>query len=137
MKWIIALAGAATLAGCQTAEDYAEREARLQAEIDARQGPEASQVCFTRSINGWRALGDDAVLVRARVDDWYKLDLAGTCDPEMAFNAIALETRPAGSSCVSRGDRISTPDAPVGGQCVITRIHEWDEEAEVPEMAPE
>lgn len=133
MKWIMAVAGAATLAGCQTAEDSAEREARLQAEIAARQGAEVNRVCFTRNINGWRPLGDDAILVRARIDDWYQLNLSGTCDPEWAFNAIVLESRPAGGSCVSRGDHITTPETPISGRCVITSIHEWDEEAEMPE----
>lgn len=132
MKWFFVLAGAAVLAGCQTSENYAEREDALQAEIAARQGAEVNQICFMRNINGWRELGDNALLVREGIDDWYKLDLAGTCDPEWAFNAISIETRPAASSCLTRGDHISTPDASFTGRCVITGIHEWNADAEVP-----
>jgi len=136
MKWMVPIAGAVALAGCQTAGDRTERQERLEAEIAARQGAEVDRICFARSVNGWRSLGRDALLLREGVSDWYKVDLAGTCDPEWAFNAIGLETRPAGSSCLSRGDHISTPDAPIGGRCVITAIHEWDEDTEIPD-APE
>lgn len=134
MKWVLAVMGATALAGCQTAEQYADRENRLQAEIAARQGAEVNQICFTRSIDGWRELGDDALLVREGIDDWYKLDLAGVCAPDWAFNAIAIETR-TGSSCLTRGDHVTIPNSPLDGRCTIMSIHEWDEEAEVPEAA--
>lgn len=133
MKWICAMAGAALLAGCQTSEEYAEAESRLEAEIAAKQGERVDRICFTRSVRGWRELGDDAVLLRRGVNDWYQVNLSGTCQPEWAFNAIAVRTRPAGSSCISRGDRIDTPDAPISGSCLITEIYEWNEDAEVPE----
>lgn len=132
MKWMCAIVGAAVLAGCQTAEEYAAAESRLQSEIAAKQGQRVDRLCFTRSINGWRELGKKAVLIEKGVNDWYKLDLLGTCQPEWAFNAIALKTRPAGSSCLSRGDEIATFDQPIDGDCVITAIYEWDEDAEVP-----
>jgi hypothetical protein len=136
MKWMLPIAGAVALAGCQTAADRAGRQDRLEAEIAARQGAEVDRICFARSVNGWRPLGRDALLLRHSGDRWYKVDLAGTCDPEWAFNAIGIETRPAGSSCLSRGDHISTPDTPTDGRCVIIAIHEWDEDAEIPD-APE
>lgn len=131
MKWIVAIAGVAALAACQTAEEFAAEEERLQAEIAAKQGERVDRICFTQSINGWRELGDDAVLLRKNVNDWYKLDISGTCDPEWAFNAIAIETRPAGAHCVSRGDQIRTFDTAIDGRCFITAIHEWDDDAEV------
>lgn len=138
MRWICATAMVSALGACQTTEEYAAAEAREEArfaeEIAARQGERVDRICFTRSINGWREFGEDAVLLRKGVDDWYKLDLSGVCDPEWAINAIAVKTRPAGSSCVSRGDEIKTFDQPIDGTCFITAIYEWNEDAEIAEM---
>lgn len=104
----------------------------IEAEIAARQGKEVDRICFARQINGWRAIGEHAVLLEKGVNDWYKLDLVGTCRPEWAFNAIAVRTRPAGSLCLSKGDRIETFTTPMVESCAIVAIYEWDEKAEVP-----
>ncbi|MGD2132716.1 MAG: DUF6491 family protein [Maricaulaceae bacterium] len=123
------LAGSLALAGCQSTTTAAEREAQREMEIAARQGEQVDRICFTRNIRGWREFGDDAVLLEAGLNDWYKVDLSGFCQPDQAFDTIAIESR--GGVCLNRGDNISTPDAPLGGRCFIDHIYEWDEEAEV------
>ncbi len=119
------------LAGCAaSAEGDAADGNDIDAEIAARQGEEVDRVCFARSINGWRSLGRRSILIEKGVNDWYKLDLIGTCDPQWAFDAIAIRTRPAGASCLRRGDRIDTPDRSVSGSCAITKIYRWNEAAD-------
>lgn len=119
---------AAALAACQTTEDAREQDQLARAAIAAKQGEQVNRICFASSINSWREFGSDAVLLRKGANDWYKLDLSGACDPEGAFNSIAVITRPAGG-CVSRGDEIGTFDQTIGGACLITEIHEWNEDA--------
>lgn len=111
------------LAACQSYGDKAGND--LQAEIAQNQGPEVSQICFAESINGWRALGDRAVLLEKGANEWYQVNLSGPCEPEWAFNAIAIETR--GSSCLTKGDKIHAGDSLTGNTCWVTDIHEWNE----------
>jgi hypothetical protein len=132
MKLAVAVTVAALgVAACQTEEERAASEAELQQLIAARQGAEVDRICFSQQINGWSPLGRDAVLIRKSVNDWYKLSLSGTCQPEWAFNTIAIRSRPTGSSCLTRGDRLTTDDRTVPGVCFIDAIHEWDEDAPV------
>jgi hypothetical protein len=127
------IAAAAALAACATAEQRAEVDAALEREIAARQGDEVDRICFTSNINGWRPLGRDAVLIRQSVRDWYKLDLVGPCEPEWAFNTIAIRSRPTGSSCLTPGDTLATDDRTMPGTCFIDAIHVWNEDAPVPQ----
>ncbi len=133
MKRFALLSAVALLvASCAvTPEQAAEREAReaaFQAELDAGRGESVSRICFTRSIDSYRALDDDNLLLRSGVNEWHLLELAGSCRPDWAFNAIGVQTRGA-SSCLSRGDAIITEDNGLGGRCLISRIYEWDEDA--------
>ncbi|PQA86178.1 DUF6491 family protein [Hyphococcus luteus] len=123
MKKILMSGAVLSLAACQAYPDKTDDS--LQAEIAQKQGEEVSRICFARTINSWRPLGDDAVLIEQGVNDWYQLSLSGACKPEWAFDAIALKTR--GSSCITKGDKISTPDSITGGPCFITDMHEWNE----------
>lgn len=126
---LVSIAGtAAMLAACQTAAERAVANEALASEIALRQGERVGQICFLNTIDGWRALGRNALLIREG-RDWYKLDLTGSCEPDWAFNAIAVRTRGA-SSCLSRGDRIDTLDTAVPGSCIITSIYEWDDDAQ-------
>ncbi len=117
----VVLAG---LVGCSTSsEQKTAREleqAWLDSEIEARQGAEVGRVCTRRNV-GWRSFGDDALLLEAD-GQWYRLKLAGTCDPERAFATIASR----GSSCVRRGDSVFTSRPRDRERCVITAIYEWD-----------
>ncbi len=119
---------AGLVAGCAAVPSAEEREARLAAEIEARQGEQIDRICFSRSIDSWREFGDDDVLVREGVNDWYRLELSGTCDPGLALTTIGLRTS-GGSSCLHRGDRVVTNTNGFPGRCFITAIYEWDEAA--------
>lgn len=135
MRSVIFAAAAALLgaAACQTEQSQAARaaaDAETQALIAARQGAEVDRLCFTSNINGWNELSRSAILLERGVNDWYKVDLTGTCDPQWAFNAIGIVSRPAGSSCLTRGDRLVTDDQTVPGVCYVDRIYEWDETKE-------
>ena len=59
---------------------------------------------------------------------WHYVELVGSCDPDTAFSAIV--TRSSGAtSCLERGDDVFTGRPRYGGgRCVITAIHEWDDE---------
>jgi hypothetical protein len=127
MRPVILIAAAFGLAACQTAAERETADAETAALIAARQGAEVDRICFTGNINGWNELSRNAILLEEGVNDWYKVDLVGTCEPEWAFNTIAIASRPAGSSCLTRGDRITTDDRNVSGVCYIDRIYEWDE----------
>ena len=128
-----ALLAASLAAACSTTEERQEAAAAVEREIAARQGEEVNRICFARQIDSWRALDRRSILLRNGVRDWYKLDLIGSCEPDWAFNAIAVRSRPAASSCLSPGDQIITDDAAVSGTCSISRIYEWDEDAPIPE----
>ncbi len=129
MKIFLTLAATAVaLAGCQSAGNQTQTRQELAAEIAAKQGPEVSEICFIRNIDGWRELGRKSLLLGRGVNDWFQVELTGTCDPQFAFDAITLESRPA-TSCLGRGDKINTPDSAVSGSCFISRIYEWNEDA--------
>lgn len=106
--------------GCATTD-----RADVDAEVAARQGAEVDRICFTRQIDGWRNLGRNAILVEKGVNEWFKLDLTGPCEPDLAFERIALRTRPPGG-CLSKGDAVATFTTPTYGVCYITRMYSWD-----------
>lgn len=101
-------------------------------ETDPRVGAEVGQVCFARTISGWRHLdGERAVLLRSRSNRWHRAELAGACSAsDLRFAVqVGLETRPAGG-CVSRGDAILVRGGgDIVHRCVITRLNEWNEDA--------
>ncbi len=132
MKKLLLCGAVLTLGACQSYTNTAEDE-RVEAEIAAKQGEQVSRICFAQTIDGWRELSDDAILVEKGVNDWYKLNLAGTCQPEWAFNAIAIETR--GTSCITEGDRIRTDEQPLGGTCFVTSIYKWHDDGRYSEAA--
>lgn len=115
------------LVGCSTSPEqnaaYEKEEAQRQAEIAARQGPAVTRICPGRS-DGWQAFGKDALL-REAGGRWYRVELAGACDPEQVFAGLATRGSP-GSSCVQRGDRVFTARPRDGERCTITAIHEWN-----------
>ncbi len=127
-----ALLGLGALAACVTTREHeaarAEAQALIDAEINARQGETVSRIC-PRSSDGWKPLGDDALLLEAR-GEWYMAELSGTCDPGSAFAGIATRAG-AGSSCLARGDDILTGRPRSGERCVIMALYEWDEDAEL------
>lgn len=102
----------------------------VDAEVAARQRDAVDRVCFTSQINNWRSLDDHAILIEKGVNEWYKLDLTGPCEPDLAFQRIAVHTKPPGG-CLSKGDAVATFTTPTYGVCRITAMHRWDAAAPV------
>lgn len=90
--------------------------------MNGMQGEEVSSICFNRDIQSWHEFDDSAIVVEARNNEYYKLELTGGCDTRNAFMQIAVESR--GGSCLTPGDRI-TFDRDLGLSCSVTRIYRW------------
>ncbi|HDZ08986.1 DUF6491 family protein [Pseudohongiella sp.] len=90
--------------------------------LNGMQGEEENSLCFNRDIRSWHQLDDSAIVVEARNDEYYKLELAGGCNTRNAFMQIAVESR--GSSCLTPGDRV-TFDRDLGLSCSVTQINRW------------
>lgn len=90
--------------------------------VNGMQGEEENSICFSRNIRSWHQLDESAIVVEARNDEYYKLELAGGCNTRNAFMQIAIESR--GSACLTPGDRI-TFDRDLGLSCSVTSIHRW------------
>lgn len=127
-KFLFAATAAALLAGCATPPvDTAD------AMPDPRQGEEVNNICFAQQIRNWRENDNRSVIVEARLNDEYKLELVGTCNPRDAFLNIGLVSR-GGSSCLSTGDKLVTDARYNDGSCSIRRIYKWNKDA-VPAVA--
>jgi hypothetical protein len=103
-----------------------------------RQGDAVKQICFARSINGWRELKGQrhSVILTKGIKDEYKLDLSGVCDVSNSMNNIATRTR--GSSCLTRGDEIIVSNGFSGtDRCLIKKIYRWDSSLLEEDKAPE
>jgi hypothetical protein len=103
---------------------------------DPRLGEEVDRICFGRNINGWREVDGDekAVLLETGVNNWYRVELVGTCrGRDFRFaQTIAIDSRPAGG-CVTRGDAIIVQaNAPFSARCVITKINRWNHDLPAP-----
>ncbi len=85
-------------------------------------GEEVSSICFNHDIQNWHDFDNTSIIVEARYDEHYKLELAGGCNTRNAFMQIVVESR--GSACLTPGDRI-TFDRDLGLSCSVTRIHRW------------
>jgi hypothetical protein len=125
MKHAIAAGAAALLtAACTTPAT----ETAAMAEPDPRQGAEVRQICFTQQIRGWREHDRRSIIVEKGVNQEFKLDLIGTCQPDDAFLTVGLDTRVGSGTCLSTGDRLVT-DVTYDGSCSIRRIYEWNKDA--------
>ena len=131
MKYFVAACASALLAAACTTPPTETAEAKP----DPRQGKEVRQICFNSQIRNWRENDRKSVIVEARVNDEYKLELIGTCQPEDAFLNIGLVTRVGGGSCLSSGDQLVT-DTRYDGSCSIRRIYEWHKDAKTASSAP-
>jgi len=119
-----------------------------QAKPDPRQGAEVDSICFGRNINDFSTIKgvDNAALLRANVNDWYKVDLIGACySSRLRFaQSVAIESHPAGG-CVSNGDYLIFSNSAFGrpsnsadvSRCAISRIYKWDRDAAGDDKADE
>lgn len=108
---------------------------------DPRIGKEVNRICFSSTIDSWKAVKgeDNVVLLRKGVRHWYRVELNGPCrahDFRMALT-IGIESRPAGG-CVTRGDVILVRGpGDFVNRCHIRKIYEWDAKATAPDEPDE
>lgn len=110
------------------------------ADKDPRLGDQVDRICFAGNISSWRETDDGrkAVLLRSRVNRWHYVRLSGACSrSDIRFaQSIALDRRPAGGGCLTRGDNILFFDSAFGpsrddivARCTVTGIYDWDDDA--------
>lgn len=120
---LAACASTMFIAACSTAPvETAEKKP------DLRQGEEVNNICFQTQIRNWRALDHKSIIVEKGLNEEYKLDLIGTCDPQDAFTTIGLVSRIGGGSCLESGDKLLT-DSRYDGSCSIRKIYKWNKDA--------
>jgi hypothetical protein len=130
MRYFVAACASALVAACTTPPTET-----AEAKPDPRQGKEVRQICFNQQIRNWRENDRRSIIVEKGVNEEYKLDLIGTCEPSDAFLSVGLVSRVGGGTCLSSGDRLVT-DARYDGSCSIRRIYEWHKDATEASAAP-
>ncbi len=117
-----------------SAEEPEKPKKEFSAEGDPRLGEEVTNLCFTRSISGFKRYGKDALILRRSVKDRYLVTFSGICSNLRSVQAVKLASR---SSCLSRGDVILVSDSAFFTdntgfgieRCMIKRIYQWNEDA--------
>ena len=128
------LLAAGFLAACASTPSDEPKGAAKFAE-DPRLGEKVDRICFNRTIDGFTHTDRDTVVVTARANDQYLLEVGGGCNNLRHAQSIGIDTS---LSCVTRLDTIivstnpfSLRDNSIGPQrCFITGIYAWDEDAE-------
>ena len=127
---VACVAGLANISLPSFAKDGAETE------VDYRIGAEVKNICFGRSINGWKTVDrlNNVLLLEKGVNHWYYVELVGGCRYNALRSAltIGIDSHP-GGGCISRGDTIIVEDNGFSLRCAIQNIYEWDEDAQAPE----
>jgi uncharacterized protein DUF6491 len=126
----------------ESAEEPEKSKKEFSAEGDPRLGEEVTNLCFTRSINGFKRYDKDALILRRSVKDRYLVTFSGICSNLRSVQAVKLASR---SSCLSRGDTILVSDSAFFTdntgfgveRCTIKRIYNWNEDAVDEETAEE
>lgn len=114
--------------------------AAASGEADPRLGEQVDRICFARTIDNFEVIEgeDDAVLLEAGVNDWYKATLIGACNYRQLkwAQGVALDSRP-GGGCVTPGDQLIFSRSAFGDfsfpnttRCVIDDIYRWNPDAE-------
>jgi len=124
----------AMIAACTSAPDKQATDADWM--TDARLGEQVDRICFTSSIDNFRAPSRDTVIVEKGVNDEYLIQTFGNCYNLRHAQSLSLDSF-AGSSCLSKGDAIFAYDSAFGPdktdigpvRCPIKAIYEWNEDA--------
>ena len=136
----------AVVTALATAAVFSAASAGEPGKPDPRIGEEVNQICFARSINGFRTIDgvDNAVLLEKGVRDVYRVALSGLCNERrLSFaQSVAIVSRPSGG-CLTRGDTLVFSDSaffedrPIErARCIVTGINAWNDKAGEAEAAP-
>lgn len=85
-------------------------------------GEEVSSLCFARQVDSWQPLSRDSILLKKGVNDYYRVQLAGVCDPQRA--GLRLVTQARSGICLGSGDQIDF-EGDFATSCTITQINAW------------
>jgi len=126
-------AAAGLFAACATTNSDTPKGAAKFAE-DPRLGEKVDRICFKRSIDGFSQNDRDTVVVTARANDTYLIEVRGGCQNLRHAQSLAIDSA---LSCVDRFDSLivstsafSLNDNHSGPErCFIKSIYEWDEKA--------
>lgn len=114
MMRLLLAASVITLFGCAAADDG-------PAEAEAATAADAGRDCFnTRNISGYSSVDDDTVQIRVGVNDYYDVDVFGTCNQLDWSNRLAIVSNSGSFICagdISPGRLITEEE-----NCSITRI---------------
>ncbi len=136
MTGAIALAAGA----CATKTTEPSKDAAASYLEDPRLGDKVDRICFASQINGFGFVDEyqDAVLIEARVNDWFFVELMGPCTVSgLRFaQTVALDFR-RGGGCLTRGDRLVFSDSLSFGpartanlrRCTMGSVYRWDRNA--------
>ena len=125
------------LAACASTYDSAEKEPRGAAKFadDPRLGAEVDKICFAGTINSFSAETRDTVVLRARTNDYYLVEVYGACPSLRNAQRVGVDSR--GGSCLRKNDFLIVSENLFNGdqvgidpqRCMIRGIYEWDNEA--------
>lgn len=128
-----ALAAFTLITACASTPSDEPKGAAKFAE-DPSLGEKVDKICFNRSIDGFTRSDRDTIVVTARANDQYLLEIKGPCNNLRFAQSIAIDSA---LSCVSRLDTILISTSAfslndnLGGpqRCFIKEIYAWDENA--------
>ena len=128
-----AIAAIVLVACTSTAEDTEQAQDWKE---DARLGEQVDRICFTRSIDNFRAATRNTVIVERGVNDEYLIETFRSCFDLQRANSLSFDTF-GGSGCLSKGDSIMAYSSAFGPsasdlpsvKCPIRAIYEWNEDA--------
>jgi len=107
MRLTAPLAAAGLLAACATTTSDAPKGAAKFAE-DPRLGEPVKRICFNNSINGFSRNDRDTVVVSARANDNFLIEVRGVCTNLRHAQSIGIDST---TSCVSRNDFLIVSDS--------------------------
>ncbi|MCB1669632.1 MAG: DUF6491 family protein [Gammaproteobacteria bacterium] len=105
------------LTACAGSQDRREQAIAL-----GEPGRSVQSICFVRQIESWQPLSEEAIVIERAINDYYRLNLIGACEPDLAFNTLQFESR--SGICLNPGDEIEFPGS-FSPSCTISSIDTW------------
>jgi hypothetical protein len=92
--------------------------------LAASRSDEGRSCFFAKNVSSWSAAGRDKVNLRVGVNDYYQLNLLGTCPDIDWTQSIGLESRGSDWICSGLDVTVIVPRTTIGPQrCQATALH--------------
>ncbi len=133
---------AALLGSCTTPPGTGKARGIEALADDPRLGEKLDKVCFTSTIDGFRANGRDTVVLDDSPNRHYLVETTGGCINLDYAQSIAIDSK---LSCIRKGDYLIVSDSAFSitgstgaapQRCLIKSLYAWDDDA-VTEDEPE